>query len=269
MYSVFMGLGSLVILQNSERSNIMRPWLLVDYDDTLGGVLIDGEVRPNQEAYFIAIKKFNRYMEHLGFDPEVSEQLREKLDRKLVTAFGFKHKEHFAEAMESTYTSLCALTNQRVSVYKAVTVKHIGLEVFKYRYMPLPGALETLHRLQSTYRIAVVTKGAYLEQCLKAKDSGIRHFVDDIFVMSFKNTAEWLELFDHLDIQDSLDTTWAIGNAIKSDINPPVRLGTNGIHIRLEDSWDFEEEPFCVPNEGRKLYQVGNITEILQYLDRS
>lgn len=248
----------------------MRPWLLIDYDDTLGGVLIDGEVQANQTAYSTAITKFNKYMEILGYDPIQSETIRDTTDRFLIRKQGFGEIGHFAESMCRTLKAMASKKGSRASKKTISNIRDIGMEVFEYRYMPLPGALSTLHSLHPHYRIAVVTKGEYREQKKKVMQSGVHSFIDDVFVMGYKNQQEWTDLFTHLRI-GPIGTlkAWAVGNAIRSDINIPIAMGTNGIHLQLEDTWTFEEEAYVTPHDGQELHIVSHVAEILNYLNWS
>jgi FMN phosphatase YigB (HAD superfamily) len=252
----------------NTRKVDMRPWLLIDYDDTLGGVLIDGKVESNHAAYHNAIEDYKNTMATWGFDPEKSEVVRDRIDRELLEAHGFADKHRFAEAMWLAFMEMRQDTGRVVRGSELQIIKRIGLSVFEYRYMPLPGALDTLQKLQKSYRIAVVTKGNYTEQNIKVKESGVYYFVDDVFVMDYKNLDEWKYLFKHLHINGPiLEDSWAIGNAIRSDINNPLKLGANAIHIKVPGDWDFELEAFETPKDLAQLYSVSNISEILHYIN--
>lgn len=240
-------------------------WLLFDYDDTLGGVLHDGEVRNNEVAYLLAQDAFNARMETLGFDPKHSEATRSDTDIHLVNERGFSWKPRFAETMERTYKALCSQTQQDIDPVIGAELYAIGMSVFGYRYMPLPGALFALHALRPHYNIAVVTKGEQEEQMKKVVDSGVSAYVDKTIVVGRKDTKDWQHVIDTLNINDELGTTWAIGNSSKGDVNVPLRMGMNAIHVN-QGGWAFEKEAYETPRDGCDLIVVDTIQEVLKHL---
>lgn len=245
------------------------PWLIFDYDDTLGGILKDKQVIGNDMAYNLAIDRFAAFMEELGFDSEEALVLQQEVDQHLCRQFGFSWKPRFAESMVRSYKTLASKKGQAVSATLQEVVHDIGMSVFKYRYMPLPGALDTLNALRPHYRIAVVTKGEESEQSLKVSASGVENFVDTVITVGFKNLEDWQKVFEALGIEEKdYPTTWAIGNSPKSDVNVPLRMGTNAIHVN-QGGWSFEAEEYETPQEGRSLIVVDRVLEVLNHLEWS
>lgn len=241
-----------------------RPWLIFDYDDTLGGVLVDQSVQNNEVAYLRAQEEFESYMESLGFDRAQAASIRKETDEYLCSTYGFAWKHRYAESMVRTYKALASKTNRTPIPAEATKSFMIGASVFEHRYMPLPGALRTLHALKPEYNIAIVTKGEREEQHKKVTHSGVGFFADKIIVVGFKNRQEWVEVLDELGIhtEDQFVTSWAIGNSPKSDVNVPLSMGLNAIHVD-QGGWDFEKEPYVTPQDGRKLYTVPTIADVL------
>lgn len=245
----------------------MQPWLLIDYDDTIGGVLINGKVQNNDAAYMEVLRIFGQRMHDLGLSMEESRELQQKIDQDLCKSLGFSDKNRFAESLVRTYESLSSKYNQPINDFMVEELYTLGQSVFKYRYMPLPGALSTLHALTQNYRIAVVTKGNYDEQLRKVRNSGVSKFVDTVYPVGFKNVADWSNVLQDLKIQESEYVhTWAIGNAPKSDINVPLSIGLNAIHVN-QGGWKFEQEEYLTPKEDRQLIIVDTISEILNHLE--
>ena len=247
----------------------MKRWLLIDYDDTLGGVLVDGKVCTNDAAYVEVRRQFTSTMGVFGFPASEANELVKEVDQALCKQFGFADRDRFAHALVRTYKALATRHDKEIIPSMVESIERLGDRVFQYRYMPLPGALETLHALQEAYHLAIVTKGDSKEQCRKIKDSGVAHFADAIFPLGFKNKEDWLEVITSLHIpEEEYKDVWAIGNAPKSDINVPLTLGMNAIHVN-QGGWVFEQEDYVEPLEGRQLIVVDTITEILQHLQWS
>jgi putative hydrolase of the HAD superfamily len=252
-----------------DGSNLMSNWLLIDYDDTLGGVLVDGKVCNNDVAYTDTIKVFNGTMSMLGFPLQESVELQKEVDQSMCRTFGFAHRERFAESLVRTYKALATRHETPIDALMEDSILRLGNQVFEYRYMPLPGALKTLHALQENYRVAIVTKGEVHEQWKKIKDSGVSNFVDRVFPVGFKHQEDWLGVLTALEIPpQEYKNIWAIGNAPKSDVNVPLTLGLNAIHVD-QGGWLFEKEDYADPMEGRQLIVVDTIDEILDHLQWS
>ena len=242
------------------------PWLIFDFDDTLGGILHEGQVRGNEVAYWIAIDNFVEFMKELGFDPEKAKSLQQEIDQHLCTIHGFSWKPRFAESMVRTYKTLASRAKKPTTLITENTVHNIGMSVFEYRYMPLPGALFTLNALYPHYRISVVTKGEVEEQTHKVVSSGVSKFVDDITAVGYKNIEDWITATDKLGIgMEERPSVWAIGNSPKSDVNVPLRMGMNAIHVK-QGGWSFEQEEYTTPQEGCKLIVVDKISEVLNHI---
>jgi len=242
-----------------------RPWVIFDYDDTLGGILYEGKVQGNEVAYWVAIEKFASLMQELGFDRETASTMQQTVDMELCEIHGFSWRPRFAESMVRTYKALATRERKDVRPIILETAYRIGSQVFDYRYLPLEGALFTLNVLRKDYRIAIVTKGEHEEQLRKVETSGVGHFVDRVIVVGHKDEADWKHVIAELQLQDDLSTTWCVGNSIKGDVNGPLRAGMNAIHI-TRGSWAFEQQEYAAPTDGRRLEIVSDIKEVLNII---
>lgn len=239
-----------------------KNWIFMDLDDTLGGIEIDGEVRGTSEAYFHAIDRFADRMAQEGFDPELAKKAHHDIDTDLCRRFGFGDKGRFPRSMADTYRHLGG-----TSAAVAEEVEKIGWGVFEHPYRPLPGAIETVAILGKSYRIAVVTKGENLEQRKKIYDMELFPYVDQIFVLSHKDYDEWEGVFAAIGMDlPRMIRSWAVGNSAKSDVNPPLELGVNGIHLQTESTWSFEHAHYATPQIHRRLEVVSDIRDVLKHV---
>jgi FMN phosphatase YigB (HAD superfamily) len=239
-------------------------WLLIDYDDTLGGVLIDGVIEPNYKAYDVINERLARDIAaDLEIDVAYVAKTQHDIDTGFADLFGFEDKTRFARSWVATYERLSGELGRLAYPKVSDTIYGVGMSVFDFPYVPLPGALDALAALSVDFHIAVVTKGNKEEQFRKVVDSGVLPFADRVFVPSFKNMEEWTEILSSLDLSETdLLNTWAIGNSAKSDVNPPVSLGTNGIHIEPMTGWSYEHAEAITPMEQRRYEIVCSITDV-------
>lgn len=251
---------------------MLDPVLIFDYDDTLGGVRFpDGTIHTAAAAYDDCIERFVQFVESRGLDGARARQAQHEIDMQLAAKFGFADKTRFAESMRLVYALLASYGDHRGQR----EAYDIGMSVFSdYVPVPLPNALKTLETLRDHNRIVVVTKGAVDEQERKLQESGVAPLVDRAFVVARKDDAEWDEVLkqigfrpdDFLNSYHGAGKSWAIGNSPKSDVNPLVRRGFNGILLSGTSTWAFEHEHLASPHPHRYLHVVSSIEDILPLL---
>lgn len=126
----------------------------------------------------------------------------------------------------------------------------------------LPGVEETLAALQGKYKLIMVTKGDILDQEQKLIRSGLEHYFHHVEIMSNKTKKEYKKLLRHLDIHAG--QFLMIGNSIKSDILPPLALGSYTVYVPFETTWAHEKE--TIPAPSPHFHEIQNVKEILQLL---
>lgn len=100
------------------------------------------------------------------------------------------------------------------------------------------GIEEVLVELSTHFRLVMATKGDLLDQERKLKKSGLEKYFHHIEIMSEKKEEDYKKLIQHLDI--SPEEFLMIGNSLKSDILPVLKLGGYGIHIPYHTTWELE-----------------------------
>lgn len=253
-------------LRNKELpSGAGKPWIIFDYDDCLGGVIIDGVVRPNGHAYGVVLDEFGHRMKEMGFDRDDALTQQRRIDVELCKRLGFSDRRRFGNSLAQTYESMA---RKRGGAHPEVLedFQSLGEEVFNFPYAALPGALEVLTVLRPQYNLAVYTKGDVQEQRKKMRDSGVSTRVDKIFITNQKTHASWIDILSELGIT-ALQTgsTWAVGNSPIGDVSIPLELGLNTILVKSY-SWAFEDGDIPTPALGREFVEVERIRDVLQYI---
>ena len=103
----------------------------------------------------------------------------------------------------------------------------------------LDGIEEVLGELHQKYKLIVATKGDLLDQERKLEKSGLLKYFHHIEVMSEKKEMDYKKLVKHLDINSN--ELLMIGNSLKSDILPLVKIGASAIHVPFHTTWAHEE----------------------------
>lgn len=243
-----------------------RPWVLIDYDDTIGGLLIDGEKRLNGDAYVLAGKKFDKLMGDLGLDKELAKKFRKTIDQADALLYGFGDRNRFGRSLLKAYLELLDYHELEPSHYIKNKIEDIGDSVFQYPYVLLEGAAETLEYLREHFNVAIVTKGHEFEQRRKIVESGANALVHRVFVMDHKNMEEWASVLIDLELSyEDAGYCWAIGNSPKSDVNVPLSLGCNGIWVQ-KGGWAFEMASLVEAKEDREVHTVQTITDVMNII---
>ena len=85
----------------------------------------------------------------------------------------------------------------------------------------------------------VATKGDLLDQERKLEKSGLLKYFHHIEVMSEKKEVDYRKLIKHLDINSN--ELLMVGNSLKSDVLPLIKIGASAIHIPFHITWSHEE----------------------------
>jgi putative hydrolase of the HAD superfamily len=123
----------------------------------------------------------------------------------------------------------------------AIISKTLGLgkQLLNKSVVLLDGVEETLQYLSSKdYTLIVATKGDLLDQERKLRKSNLSKYFHHIEVMSDKTPESYLSLLSHLEIKPSEFVM--VGNSLRSDILPPLDIGSQAIHIPFHTTWIHE-----------------------------
>ena len=154
------------------------------------------------------------------------------------------------------------LTEGRVEARTISEIIGIGKDMLQRPIELLDYVKEVLEALAPHYRLIVATKGDLLDQEGKMKRSSISRYFHHIEVMSDKTTVHYELLLKHLDIE--AEAFLMIGNSMRSDILPPLELGSMAIHVPFHTTWaheEVEEDP-----RSDKFFRVDRLKEVLELI---
>ncbi|MBW6474104.1 MAG: HAD family hydrolase [Anaerolineaceae bacterium] len=102
----------------------------------------------------------------------------------------------------------------------------------------LPGVLETLQLIHNGYRMMVITKGDLLDQERKLANSHLEDFFEAYEVVSDKHDNIYARILKRHNIQPK--EFLMVGNSLRSDVLPVVKIGGFGVHIPHRFTWAHE-----------------------------
>ncbi len=157
----------------------------------------------------------------------------------------------------------CALeiSNNNLNPALLDNILNIGKEMLEKPIELLAGVEEVLKELQGKYKLIVATKGDLLDQERKLEKSGLMQYFHHVEVMSEKKESDYKKLLSHLDIDAG--ELLMIGNSLKSDILPLVKIGASAIHVPFHTTWAHEEVS-AIEQSTTDYATVTSITEILK-----
>jgi putative hydrolase of the HAD superfamily len=145
-----------------------------------------------------------------------------------------------------------ALSGGRVTGQEIAEIIATGREMLAHPVELLTGVAEVIPALARDYRLLLITKGDLHHQERKIAASGLAGHFHAVEIVSEKDGAA----YDRIRRRHAL--AWEefamVGNSLKSDILPVLRLGGAGVHVPYHLTWQHEhveEAPLDQPRFRR------------------
>ena len=196
-----------------------------DADDTLW---VNETYFREAESQFV--KLLAQYETHNKIDQELF-----RVEIKNLSDYGYGIKGFILSMIECALT----LSNGQVPQKTIQTILSIGKDMLNKPIELIDGVEEVLQFLQKKYTLIVATKGDLLDQERKLEKSGLLKYFHHIEVMSEKKEVDFRKLIKHLDINSN--ELLMVGNSLKSDVLPLIKIGASAIHIPFHITWSHEE----------------------------
>ncbi|CAA0204626.1 HAD family hydrolase [Tenacibaculum maritimum] len=211
------------------------------------------------ETYFReAERRFAKLLSAYETENKIDQELF-KTEIRNLTIYGYGVKGFMLSMVESALE----LSNYRISQQAIEEILDIGKEMLEKPIELLEGVEEVLQNLQGKYKLIVATKGDLLDQERKLEQSGIATYFHHIEVMSDKKVEDYQKLLKHLDIVPS--ELLMVGNSLRSDILPLIKIGASAIHVPFHTTWAHEE--VAKEEQSDTAYiTVSEIKNILKYI---
>ncbi len=197
-------------------------------------------------------------MENSGFKKEETLAKLDEIDIKNIRQYGFV-KERYPYSLGETYEFFSQKNGEKVNSDLKKKIEELGWQVFRQIPELVDGVYQVLDILKQKYFLILATLGDPQVQENKLRLTGLTKYFSVVYVLRYKNVEEYRNILtEHkLDKKD----TWIVGNSVRSDLNPGLKLGLNCILIPTL-TWKFEkEEPL-----SENYLKVDSLKELLNYL---
>ncbi|WP_437178622.1 HAD family hydrolase [Labrys neptuniae] len=141
----------------------------------------------------------------------------------------------------------------------------LGKEILNHPVELLPGVADTLESLAGQYRLILITKGDLFHQENKIAQSGLRDLFEAVEIVSEKSAETYAQAFARHG--DGPQASMMIGNSLKSDVIPALRVGSWGVYVPHPLTWAFEhaEAPLHEPR-FREIETLTQTVDVIQAL---
>ncbi|AKC87128.1 HAD family hydrolase [Pseudoxanthomonas suwonensis] len=199
-----------------------------DGDDTLW----------RSEDYYRAAEK--QYEEIIGryIDLHDAGTLRHLLEveRRNLQVFGYGVKGMTLSMIEAAIE----LTDGRIAARDLQQVVEIGRATLQHPVELIDGVREAVSAIAAELPVVLITKGDLFHQEAKIASSGLADLFPRIEIVSEKDPPTYARVLAEFGIDAAQFVM--VGNSLRSDIEPVVRLGGWGVHVPYALTWAHEAE---------------------------
>lgn len=220
-----------------------------DADDTLW---------VNETYYRDAETEFANLLSQFETPNKIDQELF-KMEMKNLAVYGYGVKGFVLSMIEMALE----LSNNTISNAAINKIINIGKTMINKPVELLEGVETVLKSLSKDYKLIVATKGDLLDQERKLEKSGLLDYFHHIEVLSDKKEENYSKLLNHLEIKPS--EFLMIGNSLKSDILPLIKIKAKAIHVPFHTTWAHEDVKVN-GDESRQYKTVQQLSDILEII---
>ena len=189
----------------------------------------------------------DRYEELLApyVDPNDLHERMLETERRNVAIFGYGIKGFTLSMVETAIE----ITEGRVTAGAIATILEFGKAMLAHPTELLDGARDAIESTSRNARVILITKGDLFDQESKLARSGLGELFDAIEIVSEKDDARYRRVLAQHGIEP--DRFVMVGNSMRSDVLPVVRVGGRAVHVPYHVTWALEEvDPEETPATG-------------------
>jgi putative hydrolase of the HAD superfamily len=222
----------------------------LDADDTLWH---------NEQLYHQAKKKFAQILAKYSSSQQASLQL-DQTEVRNIEHYGYGIKSFTLSMIETAVE----VSNGQVEGHVIGELIAIAKQMLSADVELVEGAKETLEKISTKYDLMLITKGDSYEQERKIARSGINLYFRYLEVVAEKSEASYRKILG----QYNLDPTrfLMVGNSLRSDILPVVRIGGKGVYIPNDQTW-FHEHASQEDIEDLEYAELERLIQLPGYLN--
>jgi putative hydrolase of the HAD superfamily len=177
-------------------------------------------------------------------------------ERRNLKLFGYGAKGMTLSMVETAI----AVTDGRISTADIHRLVEIGKHVLQHPVDLLPGVREAVAAVAERHAVVLITKGDLFHQEKKVQQSGLSELFRRIEIVSEKDAATYRRVLAEFALEPNQFAM--VGNSLRSDIEPVIRLGGWGVHMPYHVTWEHELENGLGEGDAPRMLTVAAPGEI-------
>jgi putative hydrolase of the HAD superfamily len=157
-------------------------------------------------------------------------------ERRNLKLFGYGAKGMTLSMVETAI----AITEGRISAADIHQLVEIGKTVLQHPVELLPGVRDAVAAVAEHHAVVLITKGDLFHQEKKVAQSGMADLFHRIEIVSEKDASTYRRVLNEFSLEPAQFVM--VGNSLRSDIEPVIRLGGWGVHMPYHVTWEHELE---------------------------
>lgn len=195
-------------------------------------------------------------------EPQYVHTVLEEIEVNNISYFGYGIKSFTLSMIETAAN----ISNGRTTASEIENILAIAKRMLSAPVDLVEGVEETLARLSEEFTLMLITKGDQFEQERKINKSGIANYFRYRDIVGEKSPSSYnliLEKYNLLPARFLM-----VGNSLRSDILPVLKIGGYAVHIPNDQTWFHENanQEEIGDLEYIELERLGQLPEYLAHL---
>ncbi len=228
----------------------MFDWIAFDADDTLW---------KNEEAYLHGRQVFLQILADYNINQDA-------LDR--VDEFEVENIQYYGYGVMSFALSMIELaielTGERIHPRDIRKLLNLAKAMLTAEVEVFDGVRQLLEEITKEYPLMLITKGDLFHQQRKLEESGLAVFFQAVEVVSDKTPEVYREILERHQIDPRRFIM--VGNSLRSDVIPVLKLGAWAIYLSDHLTWSHEDDPLAEISQDR-YREVKEISQVLSAVE--
>jgi putative hydrolase of the HAD superfamily len=171
-------------------------------------------------------------------------------ERANLKLFGYGAKGMTLSMLEAAY----AITGGRIDSADMHRIVELGKAVMAHPVELLPGIREAVQAVARDCPVVLITKGDLFHQEAKVAASGLADLFRRIEIVSEKDARAYARVLGEFGVAP--EAFAMVGNSLRSDIEPVLRLGGWGVYMPYHVTWAHEQENSLEPGHAPRMATV-------------
>lgn len=190
----------------------------------------------NESLFSMTQERFRAILRaHLDLDLADLDARLLATERRNLAVYGYGIKGFVLSMVETAIE----VTDGRIPAGDIASILTFGRAMLEHPVELIEGAREVLETLRARdHELWLVTKGDLFDQESKIARSGLEPLFDRIEIVSEKDEATYRRLLDRHGATP--DEFLMVGNSLRSDVLPVIRVGAAAVHVPYRITWAHE-----------------------------